>query len=115
MKKDLIIGGKKISNRLFTGTGKYSNKKIIKKVIDVSNCEVVTMALRRVDFDEQNENVLDYIPKHCTLLPNTSGARTAEEAVRIARLSKAAGCGNWIKIEVISDMKYLLPDNEETI
>jgi thiazole synthase len=115
MKKDLIIGGKRIVNRLFTGTGKYADKKIIEKVIAASNCEVVTMALRRVDFDKRNENILDYIPKQCTLLPNTSGARTADEAVRIARLSRAAGCGNWVKIEVISDMKYLLPDNEETI
>jgi len=115
MNKDLIIGGKIISNRLFTGTGKYADKRMIKKVIDASHCKVVTMALRRVDFHEKNENILDYIPKECTLLPNTSGARTAEEAVRIARLSKAAGCGNWVKIEVISDMKYLLPDNEETI
>ena len=115
MSKELIIGGQKISNRLFTGTGKYANKSLVKKVIDASNCEVVTMALRRVDFDEKNENILDYIPKKCTLLPNTSGARTAKEAVRIARLSKAAGCGNWIKLEVISDMKYLLPDNAETI
>jgi thiazole synthase len=115
MNKDLIIGGKRINNRLFTGTGKYSDKKNIQKVINASSCEVITMALRRVDFDKANENILDYIPKSCTLLPNTSGARTAEEAVRIARLSRAAGCGNWVKIEVISDMKYLLPDNEETI
>jgi thiazole synthase len=111
----LIIGGKEIKNRLFIGTGKYSDKKIIREVLDKSNVDVITVALRRVDQDSKDENILDYIPKRCTLMPNTSGARNAEEAIRIARLAKASGCGNWIKIEVISDNKYLLPDNCETI
>ena len=72
------------------------------------------MALRRANTDS-NENILDYIPKGITLLPNTSGARTADEAVRIARLAREIGCGNFIKIEVIRDSKYLLPDNPETV
>lgn len=111
----LIIGGVELDNRLFIGTGKFPNKKIIPEVIKSSESKVITMALRRVDLKSKEENILDYIPKNCTLLPNTSGARNAEEAVRIARLAKAMGCGNWIKIEVISDNKYLLPDNYETI
>ncbi|MEA3317348.1 MAG: thiazole synthase [Bacteroidota bacterium] len=115
MKDELIIGGKVIKSRLFIGTGKYASKKLVSEVIRSSNSEVITMALRRVDFDSKNENIIDFIPKVCTLLPNTSGARTADEAVRIARLARATGCGNWIKIEIISDTKYLLPDNEETI
>ncbi|WP_027338843.1 thiazole synthase [Halonatronum saccharophilum] len=116
MKKDsLVIGGVKLESRLLTGTGKFPRKDIIKDTIEASGSQVVTMALRRVDFDSPKENILNYIPKGCILLPNTSGARTAEEAVRIARIAKAAGCGNWIKIEVISDNKYLMPDNQETI
>lgn len=112
---NLTIGGKELQNRLFIGTGKFPSKNIIPKVIKTSGAQVITMALRRVDLSSKEENILDYIPKDCILLPNTSGARNAEEAVRIARLAKAMGCGNWIKIEVISDNKYLLPDNYETI
>jgi len=116
MKEDLLeIGGKKIGNRLFIGTGKFPSKPLIRKVLEVSGAEVVTVALRRVDIESREENILDHIPENCTLMPNTSGARNAEEAVRIARLAKASGCGNWVKIEVISDSKYLLPDNAETI
>jgi len=81
----------------------------------MSGAQVVTVALRRIDFDSDEENMLRYIPKDCILMPNTSGARNAEEAVRIARLARASGCGNFIKIEVISDNRYLLPDNLETI
>ena len=76
--------------------------------------EIATIALRRADADSP-ENILDYLPKGITLLPNTSGARTAEEAVRIARLSRELGCGDFVKIEVIHESKYLLPDNQETI
>ncbi len=111
----LIIGKKELSSRLFIGTGKFPRKSMIPEVIEACGTNVVTMALRRVDIDSKTENILEYIPKEITLLPNTSGARTAEEAVRIARLARAMGAGNWIKIEVISDMKYLLPDNKETI
>lgn len=111
----LIIGGVKLNSRLLIGTGKFPNKNIIPKVVEACGTQVVTMALRRVDLGSKEDNILDYIPKSCILLPNTSGARNAEEAVRIARLAKAMGCGNWVKIEVISDNKYLLPDNAETI
>lgn len=113
--KDLVIGGKRLNNRLFTGTGKFSSHDILPKVIESCGTQVITMAVRRINLEHKEENILDYIPKECILLPNTSGARNAEEAVRIARLAKAMGCGNWIKIEVISDNKYLLPDNQETI
>lgn len=115
MKDKLIIGGREITSRLFLGTGKFPNNRCIPDVIKMSGCQVVTMALRRIDFDSEDENMLNFIPKDCILMPNTSGARNAEEAVRIARLAKAAGCGNWVKIEVVSDNKYLLPDNFETI
>ena len=76
--------------------------------------EIVTLALRRANTGGE-ENILDYIPKDITLLPNTSGARTAEEALRIARLSRELGCGDFVKVEVIQDSKYLLPDNNETV
>ena len=112
---NLIIGGIELKSRLLIGTGKFSNNAMVPKVIESCGTQVVTMAIRRVNLSSKEENILEYIPKNCILLPNTSGARNAEEAVRIARLARAMGCGNWIKIEVISDNKYLLPDNYETI
>lgn len=115
MEDKLVLGGREIVSRLFLGTGKFPAKEVIPAAINRSGSQVITMALRRVDFDSPQENVLNYIPKECILLPNTSGARNCEEAVRIARIARAAGCGNWIKIEVITDNKYLLPDNFETI
>ncbi|OPZ89504.1 MAG: Thiazole synthase [Firmicutes bacterium ADurb.Bin419] len=115
MKDSFVIGGKEVSSRLFIGTGKFQDNRIIPEVVKRSGAQVVTVALRRIDFDSEEENMLNYIPEDCILMPNTSGARNADEAVRIARLARAAGCGNWIKIEVVSDNKYLLPDNYETI
>lgn len=115
MNDKLVIGGKELASRLFVGTGKYANDAMITQVLEKSGAQVITVALRRINFDSATDNVLDYIPKNIQLLPNTSGARNAQEAVRIARLARAAGCGDWIKIEVISDNKYLLPDNYETI
>lgn len=109
------VGGKQLDSRLFIGTGKYGSNEILPKVIESSKTEVITVALRRVDLNSKEDNILNYIKNDCVLLPNTSGARNADEAIRLARLSKAAGCGNWIKIEAISDNKYLLPDNYETI
>ena len=110
--EDLLeIAGKKISNRLFIGTGKFASYTIMKQALEEARAEVGTVALRRVDSDSKTENIMDYIPKTCQIMINTSGARNAQEAVRIARLAKAAGAGNWIKIEVICDNKYLLPDN----
>lgn len=111
----LNIGGKKIRNRLFIGTGKFASYTVMRAAIEAAEAEVVTVALRRVDKDSKTENILDYVPKGCVMVPNTSGARNADEAVRIARLARAAGCGNWVKIEVVQDNKYLLPDNLETV
>lgn len=115
MEDQLIIGGWKLRSRLFVGTGKYASYDMIPKIIEASQASVVTVALRRVDFDIPGENMLDYIPKDTVIMPNTSGARNAAEAIRIARIAREAGCGNWIKIEVISDQQYLMPDNLETL
>lgn len=115
MVDDLIIGGITIRSRLITGSGKYRDDRIIKDVLAAAECDIITVALRRIDFDRPDENMLIAVPKGKVLLPNTSGARTADEAIRIARLSRAMGCGDWIKIEVIGDQKYLTPDNSETI
>ncbi|NLW81980.1 MAG: thiazole synthase [Desulfovibrionales bacterium] len=109
------LGGRALTSRLFTGTGKYGDDGLIPAVCEASGSQVITVALRRVDLDKGADNVMRHIPGHMTLLPNTSGARTADEAVRIARLARAMGCGNWIKIEVISDNRYLLPDGYETV
>ena len=114
-KDNFFIGGRELSSRLFIGTGKYKADSLIPSVAEASGSEVITVAVRRVDFDNPKGNVMSHIPKHMQLMPNTSGARTAEEAVRIARLAQAAGCGNWIKIEVISDTRYLLPDGYQTV
>lgn len=111
----LIIAGKKFHNRFFLGTGKFRSKLDLSESITASGVEIVTVALRRIDLERHEENIMEYIPKDVTLLINTSGARNAQEALRIARLAKASGCGHWIKVEVINDSKYLLPDNYETI
>lgn len=116
MMDDLFeIGGERLGSRLLTGTGKYGDDAVIPEVCAASGSEVITVALRRVDFQAATGNVMDHIPKHMRLLPNTSGARTADEAVRIARLARAMGCGNWIKIEVIADNNHLLPDGYATV
>jgi thiazole synthase len=113
--EDLLeIAGTKIASRLFLGTGKFTDYALIPQVIKASRTQVVTVALRRVDYATPQENMLEYIPKDLIMMPNTSGARNATEAVRIARIARAAGSCNWIKIEIISDQKYLLPDNFET-
>jgi thiazole synthase len=115
MQDILEIGGIKLASRLFIGTGKYSRNSLIPEVVKASGASVITVAVRRVDLDAREENILTHVPPGIVLMPNTSGARTAQEAVRIARLARAAGCGNWIKIEVIDDNRYLMPDNAETI
>ncbi|WP_297522068.1 thiazole synthase [uncultured Clostridium sp.] len=114
MKDELKIGGKVLSSRLFIGSGKTTNIKV-PEIIEASGSQVITMAVRRVDLQNTQENIVDYIPKDMILMPNTSGARNAQEAVRIARIAKAMGLGNWIKIEVINDSRYLMPDNIETL
>ena len=111
----LTIGGVELESRLFLGTGKFSSNRMIPRVVEASGARVVTVALRRVDLEFPEENIVNFVPQECILMPNTSGARNAAEAVRIARLARASGCGNWVKIEVISDNRYLLPDNYETI
>lgn len=114
MKQDkLVIGGHEFDSRFILGSGKYSVD-LIKAAIENAGAQMITLALRRTNTKDA-ANIMDYIPEGITLLPNTSGARNAEEAVRIARLAREVGCGDFIKIEVIHDSKYLLPDNYETI
>lgn len=109
----LIIGGHEFSSRFILGSGKYSLS-LIEAAVKDAGAEMITIAVRRANTAEK-ENILDYIPKGVTLLPNTSGARNAEEAVRIARLAREIGCGNFVKVEIMRDSKYLLPDNNETV
>lgn len=114
MKDDkLIIGGKEFNSRFILGSGKYSLD-LIKAAVENAGAELITVAVRRAN-TKDSENILDYIPKNITLLPNTSGARTAEEAVRIARLGRELGCGDFVKVEIMRDSKYLLPDNQATV
>ena len=109
----LILGGREFNSRFILGSGKCSLN-LIEAAVRDAGAEIITLAVRRANTKEQ-ENILDYIPKGVTLLPNTSGARTAEEAVRIARLAREIGCGDFVKIEIMKDSKYLLPDNNETV
>ncbi len=109
----LIIGGHEFDSRFILGSGKYSLN-LIEAAVKYAGAQIITLAVRRANTKEK-ENILDFIPKGVTLLPNTSGARTAEEAVRIARLARELGCGDFVKIEIMRDSKYLLPDNNETI
>lgn len=109
----LIIGGHSFQSRFILGSGKYSMN-LIEAAVRDAGAELITLAVRRTNTKEE-ENILDYIPKNVTLLPNTSGARNAQEAVRIARLARELGCGDFVKIEIMRDTKYLLPDNYETI
>ena len=113
MEDKLVLGGKEFSSRFILGSGKY-NINLIKAAVEQGGAEIITLALRRANTQEK-ENILDHIPEGVTLLPNTSGARNAEEAVRIAKLSRELGCGNFVKVEIMRDSKYLLPDNQETI
>lgn len=109
----LIIGGHEFNSRFILGSGKYSLN-LIEAAVKDAGAEIITLAVRRANTKEK-ESILDYIPEGVTLLPNTSGARNAEEAVRIAHLARELGCGNFVKIEIMRDSKYLLPDNQETI
>ncbi|MBW2975855.1 thiazole synthase [Candidatus Woesearchaeota archaeon] len=112
----LKIGDFKFRSRLFIGTGKYENFEIMKKAHEASGAEVVTVAIRRVNFDDDKENLLNYIDKKkFTILPNTAGCYSAEESIRTARLARELGMPGWIKLEVIGDQKTLMPDNEETL
>ncbi|MDO8302563.1 MAG: thiazole synthase [Sedimentisphaerales bacterium] len=116
MSDTLIIAGKKFSSRLFIGTGKYASSAVMAHSIAASGTEMVTVALRRVDMSNKNDDMLSAIDRtKYLLLPNTSGARDAEEAVRLARLARTASGINWIKLEVTPDPYYLLPDPVETL
>lgn len=113
MQDPLVIGGHSFQSRFILGSGKFSLD-LIQAVAEQGGAQMITLALRQANTGGAAD-ILEYIPKGLTLLPNTSGARTAEEAVRIARLARAIGCGDFVKVEVIRDSKYLLPDNYETI
>jgi len=107
----LIIAGRSFRSRLLLGTGKFSSNQIMKQSIEASGAEIVTVALRRVDLANPEDNILAAIDTdRYLLLPNTSGARDAEEAVRLAHIARAAGYGPWVKLEVTPDPHYLLPD-----
>ena len=114
----LIIAGREFSSRLLTGTGKFESNQAMAAALEASGTEIVTVALRRADLSGKGDafaNILEFIdPKKYLLLPNTSGARNAEEAVRLARLARAAGISDWIKLEIHPDPRYLLPDPIET-
>jgi thiazole synthase len=110
----LVLGGRSFKSRLFVGTGKYASFALMKEALEKSGCEVVTVAVRRVDLsDKSGESLLSYIDtKRFMILPNTAGCYTADEAIRIARLGREAGLSNWVKLEVIGDEKTLFPDTE---
>ena len=109
----LVIGGREFNSRFILGSGKYSLN-LIKAAVEYAGAQIITLAVRRANTKDE-ENILDFIPENVTLLPNTSGARNAKEAVRIARLARELGCGNFVKVEIMRDAKYLLPDNQETV
>ncbi|MCE9499982.1 MAG: thiazole synthase [Leptospira sp.] len=112
----LKIGDKDFESRLFIGTGKFSSPVAMEKAILSSGTGIVTVALRRVDLAKNDDDILKHINRErVLLLPNTSGARTAEEAIRLARLARSLGAGNWVKLEVTPDPVYLLPDPIETL
>ena len=113
---ELVIAGRKFKSRLFIGTGKFSSNQIMAASIEASGAEMVTVALRRVDIENPGDNLLAAIDRgKYLLLPNTSGARDSAEAVRLARLARAATGIEWIKLEVTPDPYYLLPDGQETL
>jgi thiazole synthase len=113
----LVIADRTFASRLIVGTGKFGSFEVMRDALDASGTEMVTVALRRVDLDATGgPDILEFIdPKRYLLLPNTSGAVDAEEAVRIARLARAAGMPTWIKLEVTPEPRYLLPDPVETL
>src|SRR5258707_7333960 len=115
MNDPLVIAGRELRSRLITGTGKYASPEAMRDAVVASGCELVTVAVGRIDLDSVEEAITDYLPEGVTLLPNTAGSATAEEAVRIARLARAGGLPDWIKLEVIPDPRWLLPDPVETL
>jgi thiazole synthase len=115
MEDRFMLGGKEFNSRFLLGTGKFGTKETMRQAIMASGTEIVTVALRRIDLEQTEANILSFIPGDITLMINTSGARNAREALRIARIAREAGHGNWVKVEVMNDSRYLLPDNQETI
>src|ERR1700687_1935629 len=113
----LVIAGGELRSRLFLGTGKYPTDESMLAALEASGCELVTVALRRLDLGKPaKKTILDVIDwKRYRILPNTAGCRTADEAVRIARLARSMGLSDWVKLEVIPDPRYLFPDPEETL
>jgi thiazole synthase len=113
----LVIAGREFASRMIVGTGKFGSFDVMRDALDASGTEIVTVALRRVDLDSTGgPDILEFIdPQRYLLLPNTSGAADAEEAVRIARLARAAGMPTWVKLEVTPEPRYLLPDPVETL
>jgi len=115
MDDKLLMGGREFRSRLFVGTGKFSSSTIMKEAIDASETEIVTVALRRVDLSSLSDDILEKIDRQkVLLLPNTSGARDSIEAIRLAKLARSLGGGDWVKLEVTPDPVYLLPDPIET-
>jgi thiazole synthase len=116
MAGNLIIAGREFRSRLLVGTGKFASSKLMAQAIEASGTEIVTVALRRVDIENANDDMLSAIDREkYLLLPNTSGARDADAAVRLSRLARAATGINWVKLEVTPDPNYLLPDPVETL
>ena len=112
----LVIAGRQFDSRLLIGTGKFSSCGLMASAIEESGAEIVTVALRRVDIENENDDMLSAIDRsRYLLLPNTSGARNAEEAIRLAKIARAATGINWLKLEVTPDPYYLLPDPIETL
>jgi thiazole synthase len=115
----LVIAGRTLKSRLFVGTGKFASPELMAGALEASGCELVTVALRRADLsgsDDPSADILDHIdPARYLLLPNTSGAMNAGEAVRLARLAASAGLPKWVKLEIHPDPRYLLPDPVETL
>jgi len=111
----LVIAGRAFGSRLMVGTGKYESLDVMAQAVSESGAEMVTVAVRLVDFDDRAADLTSFLPEALLLLPNTAGARTAEEAVRVARLARAGGLPDWIKLEVIPDSRNLLPDPVGTL
>ena len=112
----LVIAGREFRSRLLTGTGKYDTFETMREALGASGSEIVTVAVRRIDLDDRGDaDITAFLPDDVLLLPNTSGCETAEEAVRTARLARAGGLPDWVKLEVIPDPRYLLPDPVETL
>lgn len=112
----LVIAGREFSSRLMVGTGKYASNEQTAEALAASGAEIITVAVRRVNLDRSKESLLDVIdPKKYTLLPNTAGCYTAEDAIRTCRLAREAGMSDFVKLEVLGDEKTLFPDNEELL